>query len=264
MRVPSSYLFVPAIRIDRVDKALSGSSHAVIVDLEDGVSNDMKEQARERLETWSSNRRYLLRINPVGSEFCNGDLGRLSSLRNLEGVVLAKVEDVQQVEYVQPFIPSGLPLIALIESALGLIAAPQIARAGVNRLFFGSADYLANVGAAVGREVLNYPRSCLVVASAAAGLDAPIDGPSLELKDLDVVHLDAKNARALGMGGKLCIHPLQVETINSVFYPTPDEINWAESVVTAWEATTSAVFQLDGKLIDAPIIRQAQRIIGLL
>lgn len=263
MGLVASYLFVPATRVDRVDKALNGNSHAVIVDLEDGVAHDAKSSARNTLEAWTSRREYLLRINSVDSQFVADDLAKLNDLERLCGVVLAKVESPDQVEYVLSQLPRGVPLLALIETASGLLAAPQIARSGVDRLLFGSADYLTDVGVASGTEVLRHPRACLVVASAAAGLAAPIDGPTLALRDIQAVQADANEAKLIGLGGKLCIHPDQVAAVNSVFEITKDESEWASRVVFAWENRSSAVFQLDGEMIDAPILRRAQRMLGL-
>lgn len=263
MGLISSYLFVPATRVDRVDKALNGDAHAVIVDLEDGVSDNEKSTARNMLEAWSSRREYLLRINSVDSQFVSDDLAKLSDLEGLCGVVLAKVESPDQVEFVLSHLPRRIPLLALIETASGLLAAPQIARSGVDRLLFGSADYLTDVGVTSGPEVLRYPRACLVVASAAAGLAAPIDGPTLVLRDVQAVQADANEAKLIGLGGKLCIHPVQVAAVNAVFELTKEETEWARRVVSAWENRSSAVFQLDGAMIDAPILRRAQRMLGL-
>ncbi|MFA5775241.1 MAG: CoA ester lyase [Ilumatobacteraceae bacterium] len=263
MGLVSSYLFVPATRVDRVDKALNGDAHAVIVDLEDGVSHNEKSTARNTLESWTSGREYLLRINPVDSQFVSHDLAKLNNLERLCGIVLAKVESPDQVEYVLSHLPRGISLLALIETASGLLAAPQIARSGVDRLLFGSADYLTDVGVVSGPEVLRYPRACLVVASAAAGLAAPIDGPTLKLKDVQAVKADAQDAKLIGFGGKLCIHPDQVATVNSVFELTKEETEWARRVVSAWENRSNAVFQLDGEMVDAPILRRAQGMLGL-
>lgn len=263
MGLVASYLFVPATRVDRVDKALNGDAHAVIVDLEDGVADDEKSKARSTLETWSSTREYLLRINSVGSQFIADDLAKLSDLEQLCGVILAKVESPKQIGHVLSFLPPRIPLLALIETAAGVLVAPQIAQSGVDRLLFGSADYLADIGVASGSEVLGYPRACLVVASAAAGLAAPIDGPTLALRDTQAVQADAKDAKRIGLGGKLCIHPAQVAAVNAVFELTREETEWANRVVSAWEDRRSAVFQLDGEMIDAPILRRAQRMLGL-
>jgi citrate lyase subunit beta / citryl-CoA lyase len=256
-----SFLFVPATRPDRVDKALNGDADVVIVDLEDAVGPADKASARAALGSWTSTRPYLLRINAIGSPFHDDDVRAVESLARVAGVVLPKAEHTDEVRAVLGRLSSQVELHALVESAVGLLRASDIARSGVERLMFGSADYLADLGVVASRDVLAFPRSCLVVASAAAGLPPPVDGPTLAFDDPTTTEADALDAKALGLGGKLCIHPTQLEPVNRVFAPSPDELTWARRVVERAAAGDGGAFALDGAMIDEPVLRRARRIL---
>lgn len=258
-----SFLFVPATRTERVDKALNSVADAVIVDLEDGVGSADKGTARASLESWTSTRPYLLRINAIGTPFHHDDLRAIASLARVTGVVLPKAERADEVRAIVDQLPPHIELYALIESASGLLDAPEIARAGVARLMFGSADYVADLGVVASRDVFAFPRSCLVVASAAAGIAPPVDGPTLAFDDPTATQADALDAKALGLAGKLCIHPKQLEPVNRVFAPTADETAWARRVLDSAQHGDGGAFALDGAMIDAPVLRRARRILGL-
>ena len=117
---------------------------------------------------------------------------------------------------------------------------------------FGSADFMADLGVEAHRDVLAYPRARLVVAFRSAGLPPPVDGPCLATNDTGAVEEDARDARRLGMGGKLCIHPAQVVPVNKVFSPTADELTWARSVLEAAASSGGGAFRFDGQMVDEP------------
>jgi citrate lyase subunit beta / citryl-CoA lyase len=255
-----SFLFVPADRPDRVDKALNSAADAVIVDLEDGVGHESKNDARSGLERWASTRPYLLRVNAAGSQFQEGDLEHLPSLHRLVGVVVPKADSVEHVSSIISSAPAHLEIFALIESAAGLLDAALIARSGVARLMFGSADYLADLGVGPSREVLSHARSTLVVASAAAGLPPPVDGPALTLGDPRLVEAESADAKALGLGGKLCIHPEQIDPVNAMFTPSTAELEWAEQVVS--QSGDQGAVAVGGQMVDAAVLRRAHRVLS--
>lgn len=256
-----SYLFAPADRLDRAEKALLSAADAVVVDLEDGVGLSDKAACREALTAWTASRPYLLRINAAGTDDHELDLVLLAGLSNVDGVVLPKSERADDVRRVADRLPAGARIYALVESAAGLLAAPEIARSGVERLMFGPLDYAADLSAAPTRELLAFAQSSLVVASAAARLAPPVDGPTVSLDDPEATRADAELARSLGFAGKLCIHPSQIEAVNSVFSPTAAEVEWARGVVDA--ARGGAVVAHEGTMIDAPVLRRAHRILGV-
>jgi citrate lyase subunit beta/citryl-CoA lyase len=260
---PRSYLFVPGTRIDRVDKALTGAADEIIVDLEDGVGMDDKDRARDALGSWISTRPYLVRVNALGTSMFADDVVAVAELAHVAGVILPKAERPDELATLRSRLPARVELYALIESAAGILAAPEIARSGVRRLMFGSADYLAALGVSPSREVFAFPRASLVVASAAAGIAPPVDGPTLRFDDPTAVESDARDAKALGCGAKMCIHPSQVDVVNDVFAPTVEELAWARRVVEHAESSEDGATALEGVMIDAPVLTRAKRLLGL-
>jgi citrate lyase beta subunit len=257
-----SYLFVPATDAHRVDKALASSAHAVVVDLEDSVAEDRKDEARtlvaERLRMARPRGAQLVRINGLDTAHGRGDLAALDGLA-LDGIVVPKAEP----QPLQGIGPSGPPVIALVESAIGLRRAYELAsRPRVTRLMLGNVDLAAQLGATPGpdgRELL-YARSALVVDAAAAGLAGPIDGPCTAIGDEAALRAETAAAKALGFSGKICIHPSQLDTVHEVFAPTDEELAWARRVVAAAEGSRGAV-AVDGQMVDAPVVARARRLL---
>ena len=258
-----SYLFVPATDARRVDKALASAAHAVIVDLEDAVAEDAKDEARrlvaERLREPRSGRgAQLVRINGLDTPHARADLQAIEGLA-LDGVVVPKAEP----QPVHALPPSGPPVVALIETATGLRRAFETAsRPRVTRLMLGVVDLAAQLGATPGpdgRELL-HARSALVVDAVAAGLDGPIDGPCTSIGDLDPLRAEARAAKALGFTAKACIHPAQLDTVHAVFTPSDEELAFARRVVAAG-ATGRGAVQVDGQMVDAPVVARARRLL---
>jgi citrate lyase beta subunit len=258
-----SYLFVPATDARRVDKALRSDAHAVIVDLEDAVAEDAKDDARrlvaERLRTERPRGAQLVRINGLDTPHARADLEAIEGLM-LDGVVVPKAEP----QPVQGLPPSGPPVVALIETATGLRRAYETAtQPRVTRLMLGVVDLAAELGATPGpdgRELL-HARSALVVDSVAADLDGPIDGPCTAIGDVDALRAETQAAKALGFTAKACIHPAQLDTVHAVFAPSEDELVWARRVVDAAGQGRGAV-QVDGQMVDAPVVARARRLLA--
>jgi len=258
-----SYLFVPATDARRVDKALASDAHAVIVDLEDAVAPDAKDDARRlvavRLRTGRpGGGAQLVRINGLDTAHARADLQAIDGLA-LDGVVVPKAEP----QPVQALPPSGPPVIALIETATGLRRAFETAsRPRVAKLMLGIVDLAAELGATPGpdgRELL-HARSALVVDAVAAGLGGPIDGPCTAIGDEDALRAETEHAKALGFAAKACIHPAQLATVHDVYAPSEAELDWARRVVAAAEGGRGAV-ALDGQMIDAPVVARARRLL---
>jgi citrate lyase subunit beta/citryl-CoA lyase len=258
----SSYLFVPAIRPDRVEKARRSAADEVIVDLEDGVATEDKAAARDLLAGLPAGRPVHVRVNALGTRHHEDDLRAAAAMPSLAAVVVPKVESPDDVAAVSSRLPASVAVVALVETARGIAGADAIAASAVSRIMFGSADYLADIGAGPGREVLAYPRSRLVVASRAAGLPPPVDGPTLTTDDEARVRDEAEAARALGMGAKLCIHPAQLAVVNEVFRTTDEERRWAQAVLAAAEAHGGGAFSFDGSMVDEPVLLRARRLLG--
>ena len=252
-----SYLFVPASTPDRIPKAMATDAHRVIIDLEDGVGFEAKEQARQGLAELVLNQPAVLRINAIGTPYFDDDIAAAAQLPWVEAVMLPKVESPLHVERIRSVLPAHIKILALVESALGIVRLDDIAAARPDRLIFGSADYLADIGASFSSEVLNYPRTRLVIASRAFSLPSPVDGPAIVMKDLDAIRADSQDARGLGMGAKLCIHPAQVPVVNEVFGISDEQRRWAEAVL-AEAKNHSGAFSFEGDMIDEPILKRAR------
>lgn len=268
-----SFLFVPADRPERLPRALAAGEGAVIVDLEDAVAPSNKHSARTSLAQAFANLprsdrwRVLVRMNAVSTPWHADDrelIGRLA-IEGLGGVVLPKTEDPADLTALSQLVGSGV-LVPLIESAKGVHALDAICSAPrVVRLAFGHLDFQADLGMTCGpnEEELVPVRSMLVMASRVAGIASPIDGVTVNWKDADQLERDAMRARRAGFGAKLCIHPDQVAAVARALGPTADELAWAARVLEAWSASDGGVVSLDGRMVDAPVVQLAKRLIAL-
>lgn len=257
-----SFLFVPGDRPDRFAKACASGADAVIIDLEDAVAPSAKGAARDALENWLSSPEgraphvpVLVRVNCVNSG-CFGDDLILCHRPGIAGIVLPKAERVADVASAS----SSAPLFPLIETAQGFANMGQIVSAPrVQRLMFGALDFKLDMGIHGDRDELLYFRSQIVLASRLAGLRAPVDGITVAI-DGAATEDDARYAHRLGFGGKLCIHPDQLEAVNRAFLPSCEEVAWAQRVLSAAEGARGAAVAVDGRMIDKPVLLLAQRI----
>nr|WP_314623291.1 CoA ester lyase [uncultured Noviherbaspirillum sp.] len=255
-----SYLFVPGDRPERYAKALAAGADAVIVDLEDAVAPAAKDAARAALRAWlGPQQAVLVRVNSADTPWFAEDMA-LAGLPGVAGIVLPKAERPDDIaRLMQAGARSVLPLI---ESALGFHHALELARQpGVERLLFGSIDFSVDLGMTEDDETLRYFRSQLVLVSRLAGILPPVDGVTTTLDDIDRITGDTRRARRHGFGGKLCIHPRQVAPVNEAFAPSAEEAAWAVRVLQAVENTDGAAVALDGKMVDRPVMLQAQAIV---
>lgn len=258
-------LFVPATRPERFAKAAAAGADAIIIDLEDAVAHGEKQAARTALAQGLADGAphgtpVLLRINGATTPWHADDLDLARQLP-LSGVMLAKAETAAEVTRVAERL-DGVPILALIESALGLSQARAIAAVPqVARLAFGSIDFAADLGCAHTRQALLAARSELVLAARLAGLDGPVDGVTTTLADGAVAQDDAAYAVELGFAGKLLIHPSQISPAKAGFAPTEADIAWARRIVGAL-AEGGAVVQVDGAMVDAPVRLRAERILA--
>jgi citrate lyase subunit beta/citryl-CoA lyase len=184
-----------------------------------------------------------------------------SVLDVVEALVVPMVMSPEECAQVRQMMARALPVLALVETPRGVQAVDEIAVAGFDRLLFGGADYSAALGTAPSNALFAYPRTRLAVASAAAGLPAPVDGPTTNFDNSAQLREDLMAARALGMGGKLCIHPSQLSAVREVFNPDEAERAWARVVVETAERHRGSVFSLYGQMIDQPIIAHARKVL---
>ena len=255
------FLFVPADRPERFSKAAAAGADSIIIDLEDAVSPATKNDARTTLTTTLTSAplsgSVFIRINGVGTSWHDADVEALTQLQP-DGVVLPKAERADQIERLRKRLPGRTLIVALIETALGLTAAQTIAEKA-DRLAFGSIDLAADLGCAHSREALLLARSQTVLASRLAGKPAPIDGVTLSIRDDAATQADARYAVELGFGGKLLIHPAQIEPCRQGFAPTPDNIAWASKILS--QADDGAARAVDGTMVDLPVLLRARQIL---
>ena len=257
-------LYVPGNRPDRFDKAVATGAQLIILDLEDAVSPEGKADARSAVVNWLERRpraggpRIQVRVNAVGAVGTTSDLEALRPLADRFTLRLPKVESASSLERTAGFTGT----VALIESALGVERALEIAEHPlVGGLALGDSDLASNVGS-TSEQVIDYARIRLVFAARAAGLAAPMLSAWPGIRDLEGLRADTLRGRALGLVGRVAIHPSQLSVVTESFRPAPDEIAWAEAVLAA--ATIGGVSTLfSGDMVDAAMVGRAERVLAL-
>jgi citrate lyase beta subunit len=266
----------------KINKATTLDVDCICMDTEDGVALNRKEAARETIvralaELDFGRSERLVRVNPVGSAFVEDDLAALVPARP-DGVVVPKVASAADIEWVSKSIADvesahgwkvgDIRLLAIVESAAGIANLKEIASAGprLDALIFGAEDLAGDIGAVrtpAGWEVF-YARSAVVIHAAANSLQA-IDMVRLDYRDLDGLLQEARQGAGMGFDGKQVIHPDQVGPVQAGFTPTESEIAQARRIVEAHAAHQEAgagAFALDGKMVDMPVARAAERVLA--
>lgn len=270
--VRRSVLFSPGDQADKLRKAPNTGADVVVFDLEDAVVPDRKAEARETvrdvLDELDADCEVCVRVNPV-DRGASDDLDVVLAGPYPDSVMLPKTagaDDVRTLAHMLDHRDADLPVLALVESAAGVLAAEPIAAVdATGALLFGAEDLAGDIGAtrtAEGAEVA-YARQHVLLAARAAGVDA-IDTLYPAFEDDDGLRRDAEFALQLGYDGKMAIHPAQVSVLNEAFRPDDDRIDWARRVVATLEdvdAARTGVSVVDGEMVDAPMVRQAERIL---
>ncbi|MGW5106093.1 HpcH/HpaI aldolase/citrate lyase family protein [Nocardia sp. NPDC004123] len=260
VRDATTLLFVPGDRPERFAKAAASGADLVVLDLEDAVAPDHKGVARGHVAEWlADGRECAVRINAPGTAWHVEDVEMVA--RHHCAVMLPKAEATETVQKVSEQLGKYSCLIALIETARGVMDAREIATVPtVRRLAFGSFDLAAQLGVdPADREALASARAALVLASAAMGLGGPIDGVTGDLRNNDLLTDDVHYARRLGFTGKLCVHPRQVATVSAALRPTAEQIRWAQTIADA--TSSDGVTAVNGQMIDKPVLDRAYRIL---
>ncbi|KAF9266650.1 beta subunit of citrate lyase [Marasmius fiardii PR-910] len=284
-----SYLYVPSSSERMLEKSRNVNSDIIIYDLEDSVSPSSKASARDRLKGFlnantnlPASERIAVRVNDITTSFFVEDVSAILRIPRVQTVVLPKVNSVQDLHFASRHIhqvlqqnsrQTPLHIVSSVESAKALWNLGDIARwksehdevqGGVlSGLLFAAEDYCADtcIIRTRSRQELLYTRSQIAIAAKAFGLEA-IDMVCIHYKDPDYLKDECEDGRRLGFTGKQAIHPSQVETILSTFVPTSDEITRAAKILQKMEsahASQKGAIGLDGEMIDAPMIKQAER-----
>jgi citrate lyase subunit beta/citryl-CoA lyase len=258
-------LFVPGDRPDRFAKAVASGADAIILDLEDAIAPPAKSIARAAVREWlrSTPRAAgcvrLVRVNARTTPWFHDDITAIRDL-NVDGVLVPKCDAPSDLDDVP-----GDGLWPMIETAQGLsnaVAIGQVPR--VQCLVFGSLDIQLDLGieADIDESELAPYRAQVVMASRLAGLGPPVDGVTVAYNDEP--HLTKAVQRALrqGFGGKLCIHPRQIDVVHAALRPSEADVAHARRVLDAAAASQGAAVALDGTMVDRPVILRAHSILA--
>lgn len=290
-----SLLFAPGNRRDLIAKFPRAGADAVAIDLEDGTPEGEKGSARAALGEVIAGLRaqelralLFVRTNPSASPHAGADVTAALEA-GVDGLIIPKLGTVADLQQLGALVSGSrqqptrrpLALIGMIETMAGVLNAPSIATASatgtavsmpaglpaLQGLAFGGEDFISEIGGRRtpgGREVL-YARSRVVLAARAAGLTA-LDQVVVDIRDDGQFERDANEGRNLGYGGKMCLLPRQVDLANAVFSPSPDEIAWSRRLVEACAAADiegRGVIELDGRMVDAPLLKRSQDVLAL-
>jgi len=282
MRARRALLYMPGDDLYKIQKAIRLGVDCICMDIEDGVAMNRKDAARatirEALQTLDFGRsERLVRINPVGSGMAEEDLRAVLPARP-DGLVIPKVGErahlewvsqrISEVERAQGWPPGRIVLLALIETARGVVNLREIASGEprLQALIFGPEDLAGDIGATRTREgwEIFYARSAVITHAAAFGLQG-LDMVFMDLHDIEGLRAEAIQGAQMAYSGKQVIHPNQVAAVEEAFTPSDEAVAQAQRVVEAsqrnQESGTGA-FALDGKMIDAPVVRAAEWVLA--
>lgn len=281
-QVRRAVLFTPGDSLPKIQKGASLGADSLILDLEDGCALANKEAARgvivQALATLPFGRsERLVRINPFETGLGRADLDAALTAQP-DGIVLPKVESAAQVQEVSALIGAeearrgwpagGIRLLIFIETARGMLNLREIAGSDprLDALMFGAEDLASSLGAVRTRsgDEVAVARSMLVLAAAAFDLQA-VDTVYVDLHDIDGLTAEAQHAMRLGFSGKLAIHPRQVVPITAAFTPSHEAVDRARRLIEAFhaaQASGSGVLAFEGKMVDMPMLRAAERVLA--
>ena len=285
MRARRALLYMPGDDLHKIRKATTLDVDCICMDMEDGVAINHKAEARQTIiaalqELNFGRSERLVRINAIGSGFDTADLEAILAAGahiRPDGIVVPKVETPEEVRWVSTQIANAealqrwsageIALIIQIETAMGLVNIRDILAVGgrLQAVIFGAEDLASDIGATRTREgwEVFYARSAIVAHAAAYDLQA-IDMVYMDFRDQDGLFEEALQGAHMGFSGKQIIHPSQVKPVQEAFTPSSEYIAHAQRVITAFEAHESigrGAFALDGKMVDAPVVKGARRVL---
>ena len=283
MQLLRSLIFVPGNRANMLERALDFNADIIMVDLEDSVPPAEKVAARDLARQWvptlrQAGKRVMVRANSLDTGLTRDELTAVIS-PDLYGVSVGKTESVWNLREIDRIIapleasaglqPGQIKLIPWIESARAVVNVNEMAAAlpQIVAIAFGAEDYTNDMGIQRtddGAEVY-HPRATIAIAARAAGV-AALDSPYVAFRNPEGLRQDAGVARQLGYTGKFAIHPAQIDPINELFSPRPEDVAYARRVMEAWheaEAAGRGSLNLDGKMVDVPVVKRAQNLLAL-
>ncbi len=255
---------MPADRPDRVVKAIASQAHAVIVDLEDGVAPEEKAAARGNLRALFAlppPKPVYVRINAIRSGHAEADLAALAGLTGLAGVHVAKVGSPDDVRAVLELLAEPRRIHALIETAVGVEAAFDIARSGVAAVSLGEADLRSETGAL--ETGLDWARGRVINAAVAAGLPRPPQSVYLRLDDDEGLLRSSRRGRELGHLGRTAIHPRQLSVIEQAYLPTEEDVARARATVERLKRELGPGTLEGGDFLDAAMLGSSRQVLAI-
>jgi len=264
-KFPICPIFIPANRLEWVDKTFDKGADAVIIDLEDSVPKDQKVETRDALVSYLESQEFdktvLIRVNPVEGEFGKEDIKSLQEVTSkIDAFILPKIEEAD--------ILNDLPnnLIVLIETPKSIQNIKDLAsHKKVIGIALGGADLSASLGSDMSWDSLLFSRSKIILEAAINNLFT-IDSPFMDIEDLSSLENESTLSKRLGFDGKAAIHPNQIETITKSFLPNERDIEEAKEIIKAFYSSPEAVIAYEGKMIDMPIVLSMEkrlRLVGI-
>lgn len=277
-----SLLFMPGDSMRKIEKAASWDVDTIIMDMEDGVAQNRKAEARQTIaealgKLEFGGRERLVRLNHISTGLVSDEIAATVGGRP-DGYIMPKAEDaadldavdrlITQAEHAHGLPPHAIRLFVMIETALSVMNLREIARATprLEGLIFGAEDLAGDMGSVrtlAAWEVF-YARSAVVTAAVAYKLQA-FDMVFTDFSDPARLETESSFARQLGYTGKTCIHPNQTPIVNRVFSPSPAEVEHAQRLVDAFaqqQAAGAGAFTFDGKMVDMPMLRAAEKVLA--
>jgi len=264
-KIPIAPIFIPANRLDFCDKAIKSGADGLIIDLEDSVKEDQKEEALlalvKYLETSSLEVPIFVRVNSLKLEQGKKDLKALEGVRSkYENIIVPKVDDPSFLDLVS----SDSPVIALIESALAVRNLEQICSLDVvDGVLLGAADLSKSLGSDMSWDSLLHTRSKMIIEAAALNLML-IDSPFMNMTDMEGLKEEVRKLKAMGFVSKAAIHPDQINVIKKGLLPNKEEIEEAKVIIEAYEKSSGGVISVNGKMVDAPIVEAMKKRLSMI
>jgi len=264
-KFPISPIFIPANRLEWVDKTFDKGADSVIIDLEDSVPKDQKVETRDALVSYLESREFdktvLIRVNSVEGEFGKEDIRSLLEVSSkIDAFILPKIEEANTL--------NNLPdnLIVLIETPKSIQNIEDLAsHKKVIGIALGGADLSASLGSDMSWDSLLFSRSKIILEAALNNLFT-IDSPFMDIEDLSSLENESTLSKRLGFDGKAAIHPNQIEPITKSFLPNEKDIEEAKGIIKAFNSSPEAVIAYEGKMIDMPIVLSMEkrlRLVGI-
>ena len=252
-KFPISPIFIPANKLEYIDKALNSGADGIIFDLEDSILQEDKRFARDNLYSFlmnnSLNTISYIRINDLNTETGITDLDTFKDLSH--EIIVPKFETNK--DFIK--IPNTLSIIPLIETPLAIKNLHKIASGkNVVGLAFGAADFSSMIGSEMNWDAMLYARSKIIIECSINNIFS-IDSPFMNTSDSKGLEFESKLSKSIGFNGKATINPSQINLVKKYFLPTDEEIKEAKEIIDAFNKSNEGVFSFKGKVIDKPIVK---------